>query len=103
MTHAKSLRGGLPGARNAVMVLPALVSGNVQPSVARWAAEDAQMPGTSLIARPVAVQTSAPGTTRVALYSGGVVWGGMFPRHDLERRCCTTPDIRTADSRHSRT
>ncbi|MFI1408574.1 hypothetical protein ACH4Y0_01340 [Streptomyces sp. NPDC020707] len=85
LTYVKSLRSGLPGARNAAMVLPALVSTGVQPSAARWAAEDARILGTSLIARPLTVLTSAPGSAQVTMYAGGTVWGGMFTRHVLEK------------------
>jgi hypothetical protein len=53
MDYVKSLRSGLPGARNAAMILPALASGSVQPSARDWAAKDARILGTSLIGRPV--------------------------------------------------
>ncbi|MFH8468406.1 hypothetical protein [Streptomyces sp. NPDC017991] len=91
LTHVKGLRGGLPGARDATRVLPALVSGSVQRSAARWAAEDARILGTSLIARPLTVETSAPGAARVTMYAGGVVWGGMFTRHVLEKAALYYP------------
>ncbi|MFF7601641.1 hypothetical protein [Streptomyces mirabilis] len=37
MDYVKSLRNGLPGARNATMILPALAGGSVQPSARNWA------------------------------------------------------------------
>ena len=49
MDYVKSLRSGLPGARDAAMILPALASGSVQPSARDWAAKDALILGTSLI------------------------------------------------------
>ncbi|MFH8610082.1 hypothetical protein ACH4D5_21640 [Streptomyces sp. NPDC018029] len=84
LSYAQSLRSGLPGARNAMMVLPALVSGGVQPSAREWAARDARILGTSVVGRPLTVET-APGATRVTMYRGGVAWGGMFTRHVLEK------------------
>ncbi|MFJ1561613.1 hypothetical protein [Streptomyces mirabilis] len=59
MDHVKSLRSGLPGARNATMILPALASGSIEPSGRDWAAKDARILGTSLIGRSVTVETSA--------------------------------------------
>lgn len=85
MERASGLRGGLPGARNALMVLPALVSGSVQPDARDWAAADARILGTSVVGRPLTVETSASGVTRVTMYRGRVVWGGMFTRHVLDK------------------
>ncbi|MCX4598532.1 hypothetical protein OG819_56460 [Streptomyces sp. NBC_01549] len=85
MDYVKSLRSGLPGARNAAMILPALASGSVQPSARDWAAKDARILGTSLIGRPVTVETSASKATRVSMYRGRVVYGGMFTRHVLKK------------------
>lgn len=59
MDHVKSLRSGPPGARNATMILPALAGDSVEPSVRDWAAKGARILGTSLIGRPVTVETSA--------------------------------------------
>ncbi|MFF3646512.1 hypothetical protein [Streptomyces sp. NPDC002564] len=84
MSYAQSLRSGLPGARNAMMVLPALVSGRVEASARDWAAQDARILGTSVIGRPLTVETGA-GVSRVTMYRGGVAWGGMFTRHVLEK------------------
>ncbi|QHY96711.1 hypothetical protein SSPS47_16520 [Streptomyces sp. S4.7] len=83
--YAGDLRGGLPGARNALMVLPTLISGNVQPSATQWAAADARILGTTVIGRPVVVHTPAPGAGRATMYRGGVVWGGMFTTRVLEK------------------
>jgi hypothetical protein len=85
MEYAKSIRSGLPGARNAAMVLPALVSGSVQPSAAAWAAADARILGTNVIGRPVTVETAVPGAARVTLFRGRVMYGGLFTRHVLEK------------------
>lgn len=85
MSYAKHLRAGLPGARNAATVLPALISGNVRPAASQWAAMDARLLGTDLISRPITVHTVAPGSARVTLYQGGVVYGGMFTRHVLAK------------------
>ncbi|WP_329373099.1 hypothetical protein [Streptomyces sp. NBC_01483] len=85
MDYVKSLRSGLPGARNAAMILPALASGSVQPSARDWAAKDARILGTSLIGRPVTVETSASRATRVTMYRGRVMYGGMFTHHVLEK------------------
>ncbi|MFD6987703.1 hypothetical protein [Streptomyces sp. NPDC059943] len=85
MEYAGDLRGGLPGARNALMVLPTLISANVRPSATEWAARDARILGTTVIARPVVVQTPTPGVGRATMYRGGVVWGGMFTTHVLEK------------------
>ncbi|MER6368886.1 hypothetical protein ACFWBS_29415 [Streptomyces mirabilis] len=57
--HVKSFRSGLPGARNATMILPALAGGSIEPSARDWAAKDARILGTSLIGRSVTVETSA--------------------------------------------
>lgn len=84
MSYARSCRGGLPGARNAMMVLPALISGGVQASAREWAARDAQVLETSVIGRPLTVE-AASGVSRVTMYRGGVVWGGMFTGHVLEK------------------
>ncbi|MFC9646683.1 hypothetical protein ACFTZF_51120 [Streptomyces mirabilis] len=59
MDHVKSLRSGPPGARDATMILPALAGGSTDPSVGDWAAKGARILGTSLIGRPVTVETSA--------------------------------------------
>ncbi|MCM2390511.1 hypothetical protein [Streptomyces albipurpureus] len=85
MAYAKHLRTGLSGARNAAMVLPALISGRVQPTASSWAAADARLLGTDLIGRPITVEAIAPGSTRVTLYEGRVLYGGMFTRHVLEK------------------
>ncbi|MEV0007082.1 hypothetical protein [Streptomyces sp. NPDC047973] len=85
MSYAKSVRKGLPGMRNAAMVLPALVSGSVQPDAAQWAAEDARVVGATLIGRPVAVQAVPGGGVRVAMYRGQVPVGGLFTRHVLAK------------------
>ncbi|MFH8253710.1 hypothetical protein [Streptomyces roseolus] len=90
MGYAKGLRSGVPGARNAAMVLPALVSTRVRPEAARWAAEDARILGTTLIGRPLTVETT-PGGTRTTMYRGQVQWGGLFTRHVLEKAALYFP------------
>lgn len=85
MEYAGDLRGGLPGARNALMVLPTLISADVHPSATQWAANDARILGTTVIARPVMIHTPTPGTDHVTMYRGGVVWGGMFTTHVLQK------------------
>lgn len=90
MSYAKSLRKGIPGARNAAFVLPALVSDRVGPEAAQWAAQDARLLGTTLIGRPVTVET-APGTVRTTMYRGGTAWGGMFTNHVLEKAALYFP------------
>ncbi|MEU9730565.1 hypothetical protein [Streptomyces sp. NPDC048002] len=84
LAHAKSLRGGIPGARNVVTALPALISTDVHPSAVRFAARDAQMLDTSVVGRPVVVQVG-PGVRRTTLYRGQVPWGGLFTRHVLRK------------------
>ncbi|MGI5484942.1 hypothetical protein [Streptomyces lavendofoliae] len=84
MHYAKSLRGGIPGARNAALVLPALVSARVQPEAAQWAAQDARILDTTLISRPITVE-AAPHAVRTTMYRGRTVWGGMFTAHVLEK------------------
>ncbi|MDT9682478.1 hypothetical protein RND61_10410 [Streptomyces sp. TRM76323] len=88
--HAKGLRGGMPGARNAALVLPALVSARVRPEAARWAAQDARILDTTLINRPLTVET-APDAVRTTMYRGRVVWGGMFTGHVLEKAALYFP------------
>ncbi|WP_405856399.1 hypothetical protein OG361_23155 [Streptomyces sp. NBC_00090] len=90
MGYAKSLRAGIPGARNAAMVLPALVSSRVQPEAARWAAQDARILGTTLIGRPLTVET-APAAVRTTMYRGGVALGGMFTGHVLAKAALYFP------------
>ncbi|MFE2556973.1 hypothetical protein ACFXGT_13230 [Streptomyces sp. NPDC059352] len=90
MRYAKSLRGGIPGARNAALVLPALVSARVQPEAAQWAAQDARILDTTLISRPLTVET-APDALRTTMYRGPVVWGGMFTGHVLEKAALYFP------------
>ncbi|MEX0171455.1 hypothetical protein MRBLMG1_004109 [Streptomyces sp. LMG1-1-1.1] len=90
MRYAKSLRGGIPGARNAAMVLPALVSARVRPEAVQWAAQDARILGTTLISRPLTVETSQAGA-RTTMYRGGVVWGGMFTSHVLQKAALYFP------------
>ncbi|MFC8764787.1 hypothetical protein ACFUAG_29295 [Streptomyces sp. NPDC057193] len=84
MRHAKSLRGGIPGVRNAALVLPALVSTRVRPEAAQWAAQDARILDTTLISRPLTVEC-APGAVRTTMYRGRTLWGGMFTNHVLEK------------------
>ncbi|MFJ5711488.1 hypothetical protein [Streptomyces sp. NPDC093105] len=84
MSRAKSLRGGIPGARNVTLVLPALVSPYVDPAAAQWAAQDARTIDTTVVSRPVTVQT-APDAVRTTMYRGRVVWGAMFTGHVLEK------------------
>ncbi|MFC8448742.1 hypothetical protein [Kitasatospora sp. NPDC057223] len=91
MDYSKHLRSGLPGARNAASVLPALVSGSVQQSAAEWAALDARFLGTTLNGRPITVQTAVPGVDRVSMYRGGVTVGGLFTRHVLEKAALYFP------------
>ncbi|MFG3284582.1 hypothetical protein [Streptomyces sp. NPDC048111] len=84
MAYASSLRSGIGGARNAAMVLPALVSTQVAASAREWATKDARVLGTSVIGRPITVEAGS-GVTRVTMYRGGSVYGGMFTRHVLEK------------------
>ncbi|MFF4168716.1 hypothetical protein [Streptomyces sp. NPDC001744] len=90
MRYAKSLRGGIPGARNAALVLPALVSARVRPEAARWAAQDARLLDATLIGRPLAVET-APDAVRTTMYRGRTAWGGMFTGHVLEKAALYFP------------
>ncbi|MCX5399087.1 hypothetical protein [Streptomyces sp. NBC_00102] len=90
MRYAKSVRGGIPGARNVAQVLPALVSTRVQPEAAQWAAQDARLLDTSLMSRPLTVE-AGPGAVRTTLYRGGTAWGGMFTRHTLEKAALYFP------------
>ncbi|MER5738595.1 hypothetical protein ABT117_23345 [Streptomyces sp. NPDC002262] len=90
MGHVKGLRRGIPGARNAAFVLPALVSARVRPEAARWAAEDARLLGTSLISRPLTVET-APDAVRTTMYRGQVPLGGLFTRHVLGKAALYFP------------
>ncbi|MEH0509692.1 hypothetical protein QA942_29690 [Streptomyces sp. B21-106] len=85
MDYAKSIRSGLAGARNAAMVLPAMVSGAVQPAARTWVAADARILGTSVIGRPLTVETAGSGVSRVTMYRGRVMYGGMFSRHVLDK------------------
>ena len=91
LDYAKNLRGGLAGARNATLILPALVTGNAQPDARTWAAKDARVLGTSLIGRPITVETSGSGVTRVSMYRGGSMYGGMFTGHVLEKAALYFP------------
>lgn len=90
MRYAKSLRGGIPGARNAALVLPALVSARVRPEAARWAAQDGRVLDATLISRPLTVET-APDTVRTTMYRGRTAWGGMFTSHVLEKAALYFP------------
>ncbi|GAA5024299.1 hypothetical protein [Kitasatospora paranensis] len=86
MDYSKHLRsGGLPGARNAAMILPALVGGRVEQSAREWAAADARTLGTSLVGRPITVEAPTPAAARITMYRGRVAWGGMFTGHVLEK------------------
>ncbi|MFJ8663470.1 hypothetical protein [Streptomyces sp. NPDC093795] len=90
MRYAKNLRGGKPGARNAALVLPALVSTRVRPEAAQWAAQDARILDTTLISRPLTVETTGP-APRTTMYRGRVVWGGMFTSHVLQKAALYFP------------
>ncbi|MFE0737291.1 hypothetical protein [Streptomyces sp. NPDC058855] len=90
MGYAKSLRGGIPGARNAALVLPGLVSTRVHPEAERWAAQDARILDATLVGRPLTVET-APNAVRTTMYRGRVVWGGMFTGHVLEKAALYFP------------
>ncbi|MEU8790769.1 hypothetical protein [Streptomyces sp. NPDC048643] len=90
MEYAKSLRGGIPGARNAALVLPALISGHVRPEAVRWAAQDARILDTTLISRPITIET-APAGIRTTMYRGRTAWGGMFTSHVLEKAALYFP------------
>ena len=91
LDYAKNLRGGLAGARNAALILPALVTTNAQPAARTWAAKDARVLGTSLIGRPVTVETTGSGVTRVTMYRGRSMYGGMFTGHVLEKAALYFP------------
>jgi hypothetical protein len=91
LEYAKNLRSGLAGARNAAMVLPALVTGSAQSAARKWAAQDGRLLGTSLIGRPITVETSGTGVTRVTMYRGGSLYGGMFTGHVLEKAALYFP------------
>jgi hypothetical protein len=75
------------------MILPALAGCGVQPSASNWAAKDARILGSSLISRPITVETPASRATRVTLYPGRVVYGGMFTRHALEKASLYFPCV----------
>ncbi|MFJ6723971.1 MULTISPECIES: hypothetical protein [unclassified Streptomyces] len=90
MRYAKNLRGGIPGARNAALVLPALVSARVHPEASQWAAQDARILDTTLISRPLTIETT-PTTTRTTMYRGRIAWGGMFTGHVLEKAALYFP------------
>ncbi|WP_240981810.1 MULTISPECIES: hypothetical protein [unclassified Streptomyces] len=62
----------------------------VRPEAARWAAEDARILGTTLIGRPLAVET-APDGARTTMYGGRCSWGGLFTRHVLEEAALYFP------------
>ena len=91
LDYAKNLRGGLSGARNAAMILPALVTASAEPAARKWAAQDARVLGTSLIGRPITVETSGAGVTRVTMYRGRSMYGGMFTGHVLEKAALYFP------------
>ncbi|MFF7992728.1 hypothetical protein ACFZDG_23400 [Kitasatospora xanthocidica] len=91
MAHAGSVRTGPAGARNAAMILPALIGDSVHPAAAQWAGADGRVLGATLIARPVAVEAAAPGAARVTMYRGGFTWGGMFTSHVLEKAALYFP------------
>ncbi|MGW2420677.1 hypothetical protein ACWC0C_15735 [Streptomyces sp. NPDC001709] len=93
MSYVKGLQGGLPGARNAAMVLPALVSGSVQAAAREWATQDARVVGMSVVGWPVTAQTSASRATLVTMYRGRVAYGGMFKRHVLEKASLYFPSV----------
>ncbi|POX53169.1 hypothetical protein [Streptomyces sp. Ru72] len=92
MDRAKRLRSGLPGFRNVATVLPALVSASVQPAAAKWAAMDARLLGTSLMSRPITVETPATGGARITMYRGRTMWGGGFTGHVLRKASLYFPD-----------
>ncbi|MFD4832000.1 hypothetical protein ACFWPV_19415 [Streptomyces uncialis] len=85
MAFARSARGGVIGARNAASVLPALISGSVQPEAVDWAAADARLLGATVIGRPVTVETAFKGSARVTLHRGRSMYGAMFTGHVLEK------------------
>ncbi|MFI5943031.1 hypothetical protein ACIBCB_22635 [Streptomyces uncialis] len=85
MAFARSVRTGVAGARNAASVLPALISGSVQPEAVNWAAADARLLGATVIGRPITVEVLAPGSARVTVYQGRPMYGGMFTGHVLEK------------------
>ncbi|WP_406486180.1 hypothetical protein [Streptomyces phaeochromogenes] len=90
LTYAKRRRGGVPGARNAPMALPALISTDVHPSAAHWAAADGRVLDATVVARPVTVETT-PEVVRTVMYRGGIMWGGMFTSHVLEKAALYFP------------
>ena len=53
-------------------------------------AEDARTVDTTVVSRPVTVQTG-PDAVRTTLYRGRVVWGGMFTGHVLEKAALYFP------------
>ncbi|MFJ9629209.1 hypothetical protein ACIRU8_16055 [Streptomyces sp. NPDC101175] len=91
LDYTKNLRTGLSSARNAALILPALVTANAQPAARTWAAKDGRLLGRSLIGRPITVETSGTGVTRVTMYRGGSMYGGMFTRHVLEKAALYFP------------
>ncbi|MGW2048346.1 hypothetical protein ACWCPF_24660 [Streptomyces sp. NPDC001858] len=90
LAYSKRLRGGIPGARNATMALPALISPNVHPSAAQWAAADGRTRDASVVARPITVETT-PEAVRTTMYRGGIMWGGIFTSHVLEKAALYFP------------
>ncbi|MEU6772414.1 hypothetical protein [Streptomyces sp. NPDC046759] len=87
----QGLQGELPGARNAAMALPVLVSGNVQPAAREWVTQDARVVGMSVAGWSVAAQTSASWATQVTMYRGRVAYGGMFKRHVRDKASLHLP------------
>ncbi|UXX91643.1 hypothetical protein N7U49_03375 [Streptomyces sp. AD2-2] len=45
----------------------------------------------SLIGRPITVETTGSGVTRVTMYRGGSMYGGMFTGHVLEKAALYFP------------
>jgi len=61
------------------------------PAARTWAAKDARVPATSLTGRPVTVETTGSGVTRVTMHRGRSMYGGMFTGHVLEKAALHFP------------
>ncbi|MFH8282484.1 hypothetical protein [Streptomyces antibioticus] len=70
---------------------PALAGAGVQPTARAWAVADARILGTSVIGRPITVETSGLQGARGTMYRGRVVWGGTLTRHVLEKASLCFP------------
>ncbi|MET8831488.1 hypothetical protein ABZX40_37335 [Streptomyces sp. NPDC004610] len=81
---------GISVAFDAGLVLPALISADVRPAAAQWAAREHRVRGMTVVGRPIAVAVTEHGP-RTAMFRGRGVAKAMFAGHVRDKAALYFP------------